>query len=274
MWATRHHDLSMDNTSIEKIIRDFVASYPDDKRVETIWGEPIVRFASADDPLFDQFKGIIRPTHATPRELLLDANSVVVYFLPFPPKLHRENFETGYYCSRSWAVAYVETNQVISDINQQIKRELEASGHRAALIPPTHNFDGETLMSDWSHRHVAYVAGIGRFGVHNLIITEKGCTGRLGSLVTDLALDPSPRPQGEFCLHKAGIECLRCVERCQYGALYADRFDRRACYRQCLVNDRHHSNLALTDVCGKCSARVPCSTTNPVKNAPPKRATV
>jgi epoxyqueuosine reductase QueG len=264
----------MNNTTIKKIVEDFVASYPRRRKVETAWGKPIVRFASADDPLFDQIKEIIRPTHATPRELLPGANSVVAYFIPFPPKLHGENFKTEYYSSRSWAVAYVETNQLISDVNEQLKKELEASGHRAALIPPTHNFDEESLMSDWSHRHVGYVAGIGRFGVHNLIITGKGCAGRLGSLVTDLALEPSPRPEGEFCLYKAGIECLKCVERCAYDALYADRFDRHACYRQCLVNDRHHSDLALTDVCGKCSAKVPCSTTNPVKNAPPKRATV
>lgn len=264
----------MSNTTIEKIIKDFVTSCPPQRKVETMWGEPIVKFASADDPLFDQFKGIIRSTHATPRELLPGAKSVVVYFLPFPPKVNRENFEKEYYSSRSWAVAYLETNQLISDINEQLKGELKASGHRAALIPPTHNFDRKSLMSDWSHKHVAYVAGIGRFGVHNLIITEKGCTGRLGSLITDLALEPSPRPEEEFCLRKAGMECLRCVERCQYDALYTDRFDRHACYRQCLVNDRHHSDLGLTDVCGKCSAQVPCSVTNPVKNASPKRATL
>jgi epoxyqueuosine reductase QueG len=263
----------MNNTTIERIIKDFVTSYRQ-RKVETMWGEPIIKFASADDPLFDQFKRIIRSTHATPRELLPGAKSVVAYFLPFPPRVNRENFETKGYCSRSWAVAYLETNQLISDINEQLKSELVASGHRTTLIPATHNFDQENLMSDWSHRHVAYVAGIGRFGVHNLIITEKGCTGRLGSLVTDLALEQSPRPNEEFCLHKAGTECLKCVERCQYHALYADRFDRHACYRQCQVNDRHHSNLGLTDVCGKCSAHVPCSVTNPVKNTSFNRATM
>jgi epoxyqueuosine reductase QueG len=264
----------MDNTAIEKIIRDFVTAYPRRKKVETTWRGPIVKFASADDPLFDRFKAIIRSTHATPHELLPGAKSLVVYFLPFSPNLNRENFEREYHSSRSWALAYVETNGLISDTNEHLKDELEASGYRAALIPPTHNFDEESLMSDWSHRHVAYVAGIGRFGVHNLIITEKGCTGRLGSLVTDLALEPSTRPEGEFCLHKAGIECLKCVERCQYGALHADRFDRHACYRQCQVNDRYHSDLGLTDVCGKCSAQVPCSVTNPVRKASPRRATI
>jgi len=256
----------MDNGAMERMIADFIASYRRHRKVETTWREPIVGFASADDPLFDKFKKIIRPTHATPRELLSGAKSVVAYFIPFFKRLHRENFEMEHYCSRSWAVAYVETNRLISDINEHVKSELESRGHRVALIPPTHNFDQESLMSDWSHRHVAYMAGIGRFGVHNLIITEKGCTGRLGSLVTDLALEASSPLDQEFCLQKAGIDCLKCVERCRYGALYADRYDRHACYRQCLVNDQYHSDLDLTDVCGKCSAMVPCSVTNPVRN--------
>jgi len=254
------------------MIADFIARYSRQQRVETVWREPIVGFAFARDSIFDQFKQIIRPTHATPRELLPGAKSVVVYFVPFSKGLHRENFKTKYYSSRSWAVAYVETNRLISDISEWIRSELESHGHRVALIPPTHNFDQESLMSDWSHRHVAYAAGIGRFGMHNLIITEKGCTGRLGSLVTDLALEPSPMPKEEFCLHKAGIDCLKCVEQCGYDALYADRYDRHACYRQCLANDRYHGDLDLTDVCGKCSAMVPCSVTNPVKTERNTRA--
>ena len=256
----------MDNAAIERMIADFTASYLRRRRVETIWQEPLVGFASAEDPLFDQFKEIIRSTHATPREVLHGAKSVVVYFIPFSEKLHRENFEKEYYCSRSWAVAYLKTNRLISDINEHIRNELESDGHRVSLIPPTHNFDQRSLMSDWSHRHVACVAGLGSFGVHNLIITEKGCTGRLGSLVTDLALEISTPSHQEFCLQKAGIDCLKCVERCRYDALYANRFDRHACYRQCLVNDKYHRDLELTDVCGKCSAMVPCSVTNPVKD--------
>lgn len=256
----------MDNAAMKKLIRDFILSYPKRHKVKTIWRGPIIGFASAKDPLFIQLKKIIRTTHATPPELLPGAKSVVVYFIPFDKKLHKENYDMEHYSSRSWAIAYLETNKLISSINDFLKVELESHGHRAALIPPTHNFDEESLMSDWSHRHVAYVAGVGRFGHNNLIITEKGCSGRLGSIVTDLNLEPSPLFEREFCLHKAGSDCLKCVERCQYEALYADRFDRHACYRQLLVNDRYHQDLELTDVCGKCSAVVPCSATNPVKS--------
>ncbi|NIQ39159.1 MAG: epoxyqueuosine reductase [Proteobacteria bacterium] len=257
----------MDNALIARMITDFITAYPSRRQVETSWRDPIVKFASAQDPLFGRFKEIVRPTHSTPQELLPHAESVVAYFVPFSKTLHQENFQAKVHCSRSWAVAYGETNQLIADINDHLKVQLELNGYRAALIPPTRNFDEETLMSDWSHRHVAYAAGIGRFGFHNLIITEKGCTGRLGSMVTDLALEPSRRPEEEFCLQKVGTECLKCAERCQYEALFADRYDRHACYRQCLVNDEYHRDLDLTDVCGKCSAMVPCSVTNPVRNA-------
>jgi epoxyqueuosine reductase QueG len=257
----------MDDSVITQMIKDFIFSYPKLYKVETKWREPIVGFAAAKDPLFDEFKNIIRPSHATPRELLHSANSVVAYFIPFEKGLHKENYKMNHYASRSWAVAYVETNRLISRTNEHVKGELESKGYQMVLIPPTHNFDEKSLMSDWSHRHVAYVAGIGRFGSHNLIITEQGCSGRIGSFVTDLVLAPSPRLENEHCLYKAGFDCLKCVARCEYKALYADRFDRHACYRQLLINDRYYSDLELTDVCGKCSAMVPCSVINPVKNS-------
>jgi len=263
----------MNDTRIRAVIKEFVAAYPQEKRTQTRWQEPIVGFASADDSLFDRLKEVVRPTHGTPQELLPGAKSVIAYFLPFSKNLHRENAATRGHCPRSWAVAYNETNQLIEDTNEKIRKELEGLGYRAALTPPTYNFDQESLMSDWSHRHVAYIAGIGTLGVHNLLITEKGCTGRIGSLVTDLILEPTPRPSGEFCLHKAGMACLKCVEKCRYGALFEDRFDRHACYRQCLVNDRIHDDLDLVEVCGKCSSGVPCSETNPVKETRAKNMT-
>lgn len=255
----------MNNDRLNTIIVDFVSSYQKQHQTQSTWRRPIIGFALAENSLFNQYKKIVQPSHATPKELLPGAESVVVYFIPFEKNLHRENAASPVFASRSWAVAYIETNQLISDLNQHIKNRLAAHGYQAALVPPTHNFDKKTLMSDWSHRHMAYAAGIGSLGVHNLLITDKGCSGRVGSLVTNLALEPSPAQSGENCLTKAGEKCLKCVKQCVYDALYADRFDRHACYRQVLLNDRHHKDLDLTDVCGKCAAMVPCSVTNPVR---------
>jgi epoxyqueuosine reductase QueG len=253
----------MDIKDVRELIRDYTAQYPKRKSVRTLWQEPLVESASAADPLFMDFKKIIHSGHLTPQELLPGAESVIAFYLPFEKDLHRENHREKFYCSRSWAVAYVETNRLIADITFFLKKELERVGRRAALIPATHNFDKSTLKSDWSHRHAAFTAGLGRLGFHNLLITEKGCTGRLGSLVTDLELPPSPRPSQEYCLHKAGQTCLKCVARCTYGALEAGGYDRFSCYAQCRSNDSRYPDLSLTEICGKCAALVPCSTAAP-----------
>ena len=36
------------------------------------------------------------------------------------------------------------------DINEHLGRVLEQKSFRTTLLPPTHNFDTETLISDWS----------------------------------------------------------------------------------------------------------------------------
>jgi hypothetical protein len=117
---------------------------------------------------------------------------VIAYFLPFDPAIPRSNHR-GTFSSEAWAVAYIETNRLIAGINERINGLLEHAGFRGTRLPATHNFDEEQLMSDWSHKHVAYIAGIGSFGHHHMLITDKGCCGRLGSVVTDAAIVPTPR---------------------------------------------------------------------------------
>ena len=63
-------------------------------------------------------------------------------------------------------------------------------------------------MSDWSHKHVAYIAGIGSFGHHHMLITNKGCCGRLGSVVTDAVIAPTSRVDRERCLFKFDGSCV------------------------------------------------------------------
>ena len=122
-------------------------------------------------------------------------------------------------------------------------------------------------MSDWSHKHVAYIAGIGSFGRHHMLITDKGCCGRLGSVVTDAAIAPTPRSEQERCLFKFDGSCRKCEQRCPAKALEADPFRRHACYDRLLENARLHERHGLADVCGKCAAIVPCSFTDPVERA-------
>ena len=250
---------------IQSMIATEVEVFSISQNARTSWKTPLIAVADADDELFPQLKKVVRPTHALPEDLLPGARSVIAYFLPFDERIPRSN-RIGRLASEEWAVAYIETNALIDAINGRLATGLREHGCQAALIPATYNFDEETLMSDWSHKHVAYIAGLGTFGLHHMLITAQGCAGRLGTLVTDAVIEPTPRPTGEACLHKHNGSCVACVRNCVPGALTetgAD-FDRHACYALCLENSQLYSALGLADVCGKCASIVPCSFTNPV----------
>ncbi len=256
----------MNSTPPEVSVSVQIADCMDDIRwreARTAWKPPLVAYADAHDPLFERLKEVIGPAHLTPRELLPGAETVIVYFLPFRERVARSNRGAGP-ASEDWAIAYIETNELIDTINSQLALALERDGYAVVTVPPTHNFDEERLISNWSHKHAGYIAGLGTFGLHHMLITASGSAGRLGSLVTNARITPTPRPDHEACLYKHDGSCRACVERCWVGALQEDSFDRHKCYDICLDNARTYAELGLADVCGKCVSVVPCSFIDPV----------
>ncbi len=199
-----------------------------------------------------------------PGDMLPGAVSVVAFFLPFTAELVRANAREPRAVAREWAIAYVETNALISSITHQLIQVMEGAGARAAAVPPTGVFDRRTLRSSWSHKSAAAIAGLGSFGVHHMLITDAGCAGRLGSLVTDVKLEVSSEAPRERCLHRANGSCLVCVRRCPEGALSAsDEFDRARCWARCQEVAGGFRELGLAEVCGKC-ATGPCALTSPL----------
>lgn len=246
----------MDNDLVRQIrtrIENMVAAAPTVTRYRT----PLVGFADADDPLFQQMKQIIGEQAMLPQDLLPEARSVVSWFVPFTRALVETNRQSSL-VAREWAVAYIETNQLINGISQNLIRWLAETGVQAAAVPATHNFDVQTLTSRWSHKSVAHIAGLGTFGVHQMLITKQGTAGRFGSLVISAAVPPTPRPTDEYCLHRQSGGCMVCVRSCPVGALSPRGFDRQRCYQQVLAVDAHFPDLSLCDVCGKC-ALGPCA---------------
>ena len=248
---------------IISLIQEYVQGYPELKRTSPRWRAPLVGFAAARDPDFFRLKEAVSPTHALPEDLLAGARSVIAYFLPFVPEISRSNIP-GREASRLWVETYVETNRLIGDINRHLQAYLAGEGYDSALVPATHNFDEAKLISDWSHRHVAVIAGLGGFGHNNMLITDHGCCGRVGSLVTNLEIPPSPREGREYCLARYDGSCRKCVGRCVNEALLDHSFDRWKCYEMCRHNEGLFPDLGVADVCGKCLVGLPCSATNPV----------
>lgn len=262
----------MNNIGLEKLqqfLEDYVAAEPRRSATVDFWRRPILASAPADER-FDALPQIAMDEHLLPNDLLASARSVLVFFIPFQRWLIKENREGERPC-RNWGLAYVHTNDLINRAGQALGNMLQTAGFRSELTPATHNFDEKRLMARWSHKHLAHLVGLGRFGTHCMLITPKGCCGRFGSLVTEAELGGHPLMiTQEACLLKAGKKCGKCIEKCPVGALAEKDFDRRKCW------DRLNDNLDTLDyfsglpetthVCGKCAAMMPCSFTNPVKS--------
>lgn len=226
---------------------------------ETSWRLPEVAFANANDPMFFELKKFVSPTHLMPADFIEDASTVICYFIPFEKHIVNSNTKE-HYSSKEWAKAYFETNSLIEGINYYIQQQLTIEGYNSSIIPVTHNFKEATLLSDWSHRHVSYIAGLGTFGINRMLITKSGCCGRLGSIVTNMYIEPTKRPANEYCLYKNDpAMCGLCLTRCVSQSLKVNEFDRFKCYEICLENNSRLFEDEVTDVCGKCLAGVPCS---------------
>jgi epoxyqueuosine reductase len=220
----------------------------------TRYREPLVGFVAADAPGFAQLRSTVDPMHMSPQDLLPGARSVVSFFLPFDPDVVHANARHRDEVAREWAVAYVETNALIGLITAALTETLARWGIRAAAEPATHNFDTVSLVSRWSHKSVAVLAGLGSFGLHHLVITDAGCAGRFGSLVVDAELPRfAPKPR-ERCLYFHDGSCVECVMRCPVGALdEANGIDKQCCWARCLETAARFTDLGQADVCGKCS---------------------
>ena len=249
---------------LAKVIDEAISTFEDENGIKNFWEPPLLAALSASHPLVPGLKQSVSPSHLLPDELLPGAKSVVVFFIPLANRIIDSNL-AGEAASEEWALSYVLTNSLLGFISDEMEKVLAGHGFQAAKIAATHNFDKATLMSRWSHRHLAWIAGLGSFCLNNMLITSKGCCGRFGSLVTDadcgaLGIKAASGPQNERCLNKSHGSCGLCQKKCPVGAYGDDgKFDRHKCYEACLKNAEIHKTIGPADVCGKCLVGLPCS---------------
>ena len=198
------------------------------------WRDSLLVTTNADER-FDILPQIAAHNHMLPRDLLDSCRSVIIFFIPFTKELSNGNID-GKFPSDEWGLSLSLTNDLIQDISEFISDTLKQSGYISELTPATYNFNAETLMARWSHKHLAHLGGLGRFGINAQLITPAGCAGRLGSLLTEAALGNHPLVEKrELCLHKIGKDCLKCLETCPVKAISLKGIDRHRCDRRLQV---------------------------------------
>jgi epoxyqueuosine reductase len=276
--------------SIEKEIRSFTRHSPMNRMPtpenDIIFDEPLVQYADGDDPIFTEYKSIIHPSHLTPREAIARALnksqkdlpthlSVISWILPITSKTRASNRQRRKTPSRSWSYTRWHGEKFNNALREHMVNFLTAKDFLAAapLLQPYYKItlrkEDVGHYSNWSERHVAYVAGLGTFGLSDGFITERGIAHRCGSVITDLELPTTPRTaSGTYtnCLFYANGTCRDCAKRCPAGAITEEGHDKVKCFEHFdnlqLLKEKY--NVEVTG-CGLCQTNVSCEFTNPVR---------
>jgi epoxyqueuosine reductase QueG len=163
-----------------------------------------------------------------PRSIFPEAESAIVIGLPVSlPALETSP-------SIHYRELYITVNTLLDTSTYRLSEFLTARGYPSVFIPRDGYGSIEVLLNVpvafFSHRHAAYFAGLGNFGVNNMILTpEFGPRVRFGTVLTSARLPPDPIREDPLC-----IRCMRCVEMCPSSALkkedYPDAItDKHAC---------------------------------------------
>ena len=224
-----------------------------------IWDQPLISVAGASDPLWEKLKEpeIVGPDHLTPKEWLPNAKSVISYFLPFTEHIRSSNRFEGQ-PSTEWLYGRYEGEMFNNTLRRLIPDLVEYFGGKALAPALDKRFLVTDHQSNWSERHVAFIAGLGTFGLSHSLITPLGTAGRFGSVIVDLEFEPKPRQYQEFDDYCA--KCCKCIDRCPYGAINEGNKDNERCseylYKIFELNKPRYA-------CGKCQTAVPCEYKKP-----------
>ncbi|MHC4166839.1 MAG: epoxyqueuosine reductase [Planctomycetota bacterium] len=273
---------------LEREIKAFVAE-SDANRFTMIgedgpmFEEPLIGFASGGDPIFDEYKEVIGDFHWKPGDLLrqcaedeeyegsLEDISVLVWVLPIAKETIKSNAEQDEFPSLRWAHTRDSGEKFNVQLRHHIVGLLRDEGY-LALAPMDTKYwqmiidERVGFASSWSERHAAYAAGLGTFSLNDAMITPRGIAHRVGSVVVNMKLKPSPRTYENHranCLFYNSNTCGDCIKRCPAGALSEAGHDKSACsqyvYATCIEGLREKYKIDVTTGCGLCQTKVPCS---------------
>ncbi len=268
------------------------------------WEDFLLGFAAGDDPLFEDLKIHAGPQHWTPSEAFAAARDGTPASAGYAgaPAEHRAALAApGDLTVISWALCQTEAAKAANRRETRMPSEpwarsrvygqhanialhlvmlaaLGDKGYEAvapSLLPTWAEADPHTngWRSTWSERHVAYVSGLGTFGLTGGLITRNGQAVRFGSVVVRAMVPATPRPYDSpfaYCLHFNGGDCAVCAERCPTGSVSVEGRDKEACAIH--LNPRSVEYVKTQYGfdgygCGLCQTAVPCESGIPEGSA-------
>ena len=300
-WGERLEGIAVTHGWLTEALSRLVADAPENRlgdfAGQPIFDAPLVGVADGDDPLFERFRQVVSPAHILPRALLEQVSGLpaprvraVAWALPFAEGVRASNRD-GLWPSRLYSLARNNGGALNHMLRQRLVDLLHREGWAAVAPSMTDDYNAfrsteHVFSSTWSERHVAFAAGLGQFGLNRALITERGSCVRIGSVVTDLDVAPTPRPCEDYrapCLASGGRECGRCMARCPVKAVTASGMDKTLCnqmrmavrakFRDAYAAEMHMLRAPVVKSgkrdpdyslgCALCMCGVPCEDRNP-----------
>jgi epoxyqueuosine reductase len=244
-----------------------------------IFDDPIFAFGAAEDEYFTLMKEpqAIGEHFMLPQDWLLQAKTVISFFLPFSEAVRIGNRTDRVWPSEEWLHGRIEGQSLLNKLCSHLQAELAQAGYKSVVPSQDERFwmkakfnsnsphPEASFTSNWSERHAAFVCGLGTFGLSRGLITEKGISGRFGSIITELYLAPDKRNYTD--IYEYCSMCGSCAKNCPVNAISVENGkDHLICSR---FLDRTKVKYAPRYGCGKCQTGVPCEA-----GIPPRSSTV
>lgn len=176
---------------------------------------PVERWENPPEELPQHFSKWI-PKEFWPQSIYPEAQTVVVIGLPVQLPIV-ETAPSIYYHE-----LYETVNILLDEKAYEISNFLTMKGYPSIFLPRDGYGDIEVLLEKplafFSHKHAAFLAGLGSFGLNNVLLTpEWGPRVRFTSIFTTLKLEGNPISGDDLC-----TRCLSCAQNCPVNAIKSE----------------------------------------------------
>jgi len=186
------------------------------------------------------------PEEYHPDSIYPGCRSVIVIGLP----IHLPSLESS--PSIQYAEMYRTVNSLLDQYTYRIAERLNLAGFPSVSIPRDGYGGIEALIKNpvafFSHRHAAYLAGLGTFGLNNMLLTSAyGPRVRFGSVLTTAVIEPDPIRKDDLC-----TRCMECVTACPVRAVSSEGYPKGKTNKQACA--KYSASLSRKGIspCGIC----------------------
>lgn len=205
---------------------------------------PVERWSSPPQELPNVLSPWI-PEEFWPQSIYPEAKTVIVIGLPVSLPIV-ETAPSIYYHE-----LYKTVNSMLDSKAYEISNYLNEKGFGAIYLPRDAYGDIKILIDKpfafFSHKHAAYLAGLGSFGHNNVLLTPQfGPRVRFTSIFTTAKIKGDIIKTEDLCTH-----CLLCVKNCPVGAIpktgdFPPPVDKKTCaIRSTELRDEYRSPCGI-----------------------------